>query len=149
MVLPATTQVLIVEDDDVIRNMLLRAFERHGIQADAARDGVEALEMLRRKPFAVVIVDLMMPRMSGFELLIAMRAELLRPLPIVFVMTAYDDAVVRNLESDIVAGIIHKPFDLEHLIALVRDCAHAWSHAAAAPAELSLPQVKPIRDSIC
>jgi CheY-like chemotaxis protein len=147
MVPLAATQVLIVEDDDVIRNMLFRAFQREGLFVETARDGIDALEMLRRTRFAVVIVDLMMPRMSGFELLAAIRTELLRPLPIIFVMTAYDDTVVRELESDIVAGVIHKPFDLEQLITLVRDCALAWSNAT--PADLPLPEAKPIRDSIC
>jgi two-component system response regulator PhoP len=149
MIPVATAEVLIVEDDDVIRAMLVAALQREGLRVTAARDGVDGLDILRMMPFAVVIVDLMMPRMSGFELLDAIAAEIRKPLPMIFVMTAYDDSVIRRLDSAIVAGVLRKPFDLEHLVALVRDCARNYSQACAATGELPLEGAGPMIETVC
>ena len=115
--------VLVVEDDDALRAMVLAALRREPLTVDSARDGVEALERIRNGRYAVVIIDLMMPRMNGFELIEALTAELPRPRPVVFVMTAYDDASFRDLDPDVVAGVLRKPFDVERLAEMVRDCA--------------------------
>ena len=116
-------KILIVEDDDVIRTMIATALRREPVVVDVARDGAEALEKMRLTRFGVILVDLMMPRVSGFELIEAMRSELPQPRPIVFVMTASDDVGFHDLDPDIVAGVLRKPFDIQRLVEIVRDCA--------------------------
>ena len=62
-------RILIVDDDDAIRALLMTVLRRRGFVADSARNGVEALEHLAACRYSLVVLDLMMPRMSGYELL--------------------------------------------------------------------------------
>ena len=141
---PPLPRVLIVEDDDAIRTMLLAAFAREPVSAVGARDGLEAVAMLRAAPYAVVIIDLMMPRMNGFELLDELALDPPQPRPVIFVMTAYDDAVLRKLDPDLVHGVLRKPFDVERLVEMAVDCAllfrdmdRRYASAASDPARLT------------
>ena len=103
--------------------MLTVALEREPLRVDAAADGVEALEKIARNSYAVLLVDLMLPHMNGFELLEAMRNLKLAAPPVVIVMSAYDDAVLRRLDSQVGHACIRKPFDVVMVTALGRDCA--------------------------
>ncbi len=116
-------RILIVEDDVAIRGMLTAALGREPLTVDTACDGVAALEKLATATYAVIIVDLMMPRMDGYAFLDAFR-ELRLPLrPLIFVMTAYDDVALLKLDATLVHGYLKKPFDVEHVVKLVRDAA--------------------------
>lgn len=117
--------ILIVEDDLAIRTMLLSALRREPLHVETAADGLEALEKVKQGDFAVAIVDLMMPRMDGFAFLEELQKirKLLRP--IVFVMTAYDDAMLHRLQPGSVHAFIRKPFDIGLLVELIHDCADA------------------------
>jgi CheY-like chemotaxis protein len=139
-------RVLIIEDDDVIRTMLLAAFRKESVHVDGARDGLDGLNCLRAAPYAVVLLDLMMPRMSGFELLDTIAEDGGLPRPVLFVMTAYDDAALHRLDSSIVHGVIRKPFDLERLVEVVRDCAHLYEELRPSPMRHFPPD---IGDSSC
>lgn len=68
--------ILIVDDDGDYRDLLARAFEKAGYHSILARDGVDALNLVRtndKKTFAAVWTDLNMPRMDGFQLACALR----------------------------------------------------------------------------
>ena len=67
--------ILIVEDDDQIRHLLCAILEQSGYSVRPATDGVAALEELRAEVSDIVLSDLNMPRMSGFELLPVVRQE--------------------------------------------------------------------------
>lgn len=121
------SSVLIVEDDQAIRAMLLSALRREPLHVETAADGLEALEKVRTGTFALVVVDLMMPRMDGFAFLEELQKLRTRLRPIVFVMTAYDDAMLHRLGAETVHAFIRKPFDLGLMVELVRDCADAVS----------------------
>lgn len=66
---PDRVQLLVVDDDDEFRGTVLRRFARRGFRVEEAPSGAEALDLSARKSFDVAIVDLMMPGMSGLELL--------------------------------------------------------------------------------
>ena len=82
-------RILIVEDDADVREILSRTLDREDITLLAARDGVEGLELLDQEPsFDLVLLDLMMPRMDGFEFLRRLRQdERWQGLPVV-ILTA-------------------------------------------------------------
>jgi len=126
-------KVLIVEDDAAIRGMLTAALGREALAVDTAADGVAALEQLAASTYAVIIVDLMMPRMDGYAFLDAFRELNLPARPLIFVMTAYDDAALVKLDGTIVHGYLKKPFDLEQVVKVVVDAATAL-HAEETPA---------------
>ena len=106
-----------VDDDDAIRTLLLTVLRRRGFPVDTARHGGEALAKMERCCYAVILLDLMMPRVSGWEV----RRELSRydqeQRPIVIVMTAGTEP--RDIDSRLVAGTIRKPFDVELLVDMV------------------------------
>jgi DNA-binding response OmpR family regulator len=105
---------LIVDDEDHIRNLLSHVAERAGFEVEVARDGVEALETIERREFPIVIVDLMMPRLSGYELV--QKLSTLTPRPCVIVATALTNGDVASLDDSMVRRVIRKPFDI-HAVA--------------------------------
>jgi PAS domain S-box-containing protein len=66
--------VLVVDDHPVNQEVLVRQLELLGVEADTAADGVEALELWSKKPYAAVLADIHMPRMDGYELTRRLRA---------------------------------------------------------------------------
>ena len=99
--------------------------------------------MLRAVSYAVVIVDLMMPRMNGFQLLDALATDPPQPRPVIFVMTAFDDIALRQLDSELVHGVLRKPFDIERLVEMAVDCALLFrdSRTSESAADLSAGSV--------
>jgi len=118
---PRKTPLLVVDDDRIIRKLLTRVAERAGFEVDSARDGVEALEMLSRKEYEIAIVDLMMPRLSGYELV--QRISNLVPRPTVIVATALTNGDVASLDDSMVRRVIRKPFDIEAVAAALIETA--------------------------
>jgi two-component system chemotaxis response regulator CheY len=116
--------------------MLTAALSREALVIDGASDGIAALEKLAATSYAVIIVDLMMPRMDGFTFLDAFRKLTLPIRPLIFVMTAYDDVALLKLDATLVHGYLKKPFDVEQVVQLVRDAAevlHRETPAAVPP----------------
>jgi len=130
-------KVLIVEDDAAIRAMLTAALTREPLLVDTACDGVGGLEQLAASSYAVIVVDLMMPRMDGYAFLEAFRNLPLPVRPVVFVMTAYDDAALLKLDGSLVHGSFKKPFDLDSVVTLIRDAAHALHGTTPPPAAIA------------
>jgi DNA-binding response OmpR family regulator len=124
--MPAIPRVLVVEDEDAIRALLVAALRREPFEVDAAADGVAALQLTAAHEYAVIILDLMMPRLNGFEFLDAFRASSPDARSIVFVVTAFDDSMIGRLRADEVHAIIRKPFDVPQLVAMVREVAMTW-----------------------
>ncbi len=120
----AGTRVLVVDDDDVIRQLIGVNLELEGFQVFTAVDGVDALERVRECDPVVVTLDIMMPRMDGWD-----AAARLRDDP----ATAHVKVVLlsaRAQEADIKRGTrlgvdayLTKPFDPEELVAVVRRLA--------------------------
>ena len=134
-------QVLIVEDDHAIRTLLTAALRREPVEVHTATDGLTALEQVRANDYAVILLDLMMPRVDGFEFL--QNLPSVRPdwSPVIIVMTAFDATAVKRLGGLRVQAILHKPFDIERAVEMVRDCAQVHEeirretrHDAAHPA---------------
>jgi CheY-like chemotaxis protein len=107
-------RILVVDDDDAIRALVATVLRRRGLRVDAARNGVEAMERMRVCHYALVVLDLMMPMMSGYEVLdrISVLPEPVRPC--VLVLTAGLEP--RIFDTSVVVGTIHKPFDISLLL---------------------------------
>ncbi len=81
--------VLVVDDDDALRELAVRVLTEHGCTVRSARDGRDALDQMRARPPGLVLLDLMMPNMDGFQLIEAMRVEeALREVPVVVLSAA-------------------------------------------------------------
>jgi CheY-like chemotaxis protein len=113
-------RILVTDDDDAIRTLLFTVLRRRGFKVDTARNGKEALERLARCLYSVILLDLMMPVMSGYEVLDHLVARSKQEHPLVIVLTAGVEP--RDLDPSIVAGTIRKPFDVELLCDTVAAC---------------------------
>ena len=96
----AGARLLIVDDNKVNRLLLTRNLDTMGHRAVAVENGAIALEMLRRDPFDLVLLDLEMPEMNGFEVLEQIRSDLaLRDVPVIVTSSLEGlDNVVRSIE---------------------------------------------------
>ncbi len=97
-----TTQgsILVVDDDPVVRSLLSRSLEQSGHGVTTAKDGHEGLDLARAEPFDVILCDVLMPGIDGYEVLDQLKKDpKLRHIPVVMV-TALDDveSAVRCIE---------------------------------------------------
>jgi len=115
-------RVLVVDDDENTRHLLVSLLRQRGLAVDEAVDGGEAIDFLRRNEYAVVLLDLLMPRADGFTVLEAMKSEAVKSHPVMLVVTGADRSVVDRLDPQRIHGIVRKPFDPQELVALVVAC---------------------------
>jgi CheY-like chemotaxis protein len=113
-------RILVVDDDDAIRSLLFTVLRRRGFQVDTGRNGVEALERCSLCRYSVILLDLMMPRMSGWEVIDHLGQKATEERPLVIVLTAGGEP--HNLPPDLVVGTVRKPFDIELLVDTVVGC---------------------------
>lgn len=125
--------VLVVDDDEGLRHLYVRALERAGFATLEARDGVEALELIARTEVGLALLDIDMPRLDGVQVVERLRAdERTRALPVILITgTAELADPVRGLKAG-ADDFIVKGTDLAELVARVR--AHVRSGAAWADA---------------
>lgn len=107
-----TGRVLVVDDDPDIRDLLISVLSDDGYEAESARNGRDALEVLDRWPADVIVLDLMMPVMDGWTF--AKRMKEKWSIPFVVLSAATD--VTRHAELMGAADVVAKPFDLEQLL---------------------------------
>ncbi len=113
---PAKPLILVVDDSLSVRKVIEKHL--HGIQCEVelAVDGLDALEKLRTRPISLVLTDLEMPRMHGFELIAEMRRqEAYRELPVIVVTSRDADKHRRRATALGANGYIIKPFSREQL----------------------------------
>jgi DNA-binding response OmpR family regulator len=116
--------ILIVDDDAGIRGFLDVVLRRKGFECDLALDGAEAENKLRTHDYDVVLLDLMLPRLNGFELIRFLKAERRYMLERVIVVTAVAEITLRDFDDQkLICALLRKPFDLNQLIATVTACA--------------------------
>jgi len=113
--------VLVVDDEPDIVDFLTTVLADEGYRTEVARDGLEALSKIHEVQPSLVILDLMMPRMSGFEVLDTMRAAGHKKRPSVIVLSAKSthQDILNALEKG-ADDFIPKPFDLEDLLLRIR-----------------------------
>jgi CheY-like chemotaxis protein len=123
------TRVLVADDDQAIRQLVCTILQREGLDVDCAADGAEAVDFLRQKEYAVVLVDLMMPRVDGFGVIEHIRTHPPAFKPVVLVITAYADQKFKEVDPTIVTGVVRKPFEVADIGNIVRLCVHGYDEA--------------------
>ncbi|MBI3969562.1 MAG: response regulator [Chloroflexi bacterium] len=109
--------ILIVDDDPMIRQIIAQALAEEGFPVESASDGLDALNRITVRRPAMVLLDMSLPLMDGFDFAAALHETYCDSVPIVVVTAnghAADDA--RQVGA---CGYLDKPFDLERLVATV------------------------------
>jgi two-component system cell cycle sensor histidine kinase/response regulator CckA len=120
--LPKKDTILIVEDEDILRDLLLLLFEENGLKVLAATDGVEAVEIFtaHQDEIAVVLSDLGLPRLGGWEAFLKMRE--INPELIGILASGYFNP---NVKTEIIKSgaknFIQKPYNPPEIIKMIRE----------------------------
>lgn len=115
--------VLVVDDDDAIRTLISRVLLRADFDVAQAGNGSEALAKLRSRRFQTVVLDLMMPVMSGFEVVEYLRTNDDAGAPRIVIVSAAGERDLHSITSPLVRSVLRKPFDLPELLAAVEKCS--------------------------
>ncbi len=110
--------ILLVEDDPRNRRALAQILQAEAYEVTEAENGIEALEMLREKPFDLVVTDLVLPKLHGFDLVQQIRARWPK-MPII-VISGYMSEEAGKIVLEGFAEFIQKPVEPAVLIAAIR-----------------------------
>jgi DNA-binding response OmpR family regulator len=117
-------RALIVEDDPAIRRLVERLLARRQVDVDLATDGRIAVQRLSENHYSVVILDLMVPELNGFEVVEFIKQSGSN-VPVA-VVSAVSQQALTQLDLDIVKVVISKPFDVDEFTkAILAVCADA------------------------
>ena len=115
--------VMVVDDSLTVRKIAGRLLARHGYHVLTAKDGVDALEQLGDVMPDVMLLDIEMPRMDGFDLARNIRADSrLKHIPIIMITSRTADKHRQHAKEIGVNHYLGKPYDEEELLACIREC---------------------------
>jgi CheY-like chemotaxis protein len=118
----STARILVVDDEESMRITLAANLELEGHEVVEAATGEEALQRVRERPVDVVLADIRMPGLHGVELNRHLRRE--QPgLPVVLMTAFAQESLVEDALAEGVFTVLHKPFDVAHLLRTLRQAA--------------------------
>ena len=115
-------RILVIDDDENIREMLLRFFEEKGYEVEVAGDGEEGLHRFKMNPSDIVVTDMLMPRKNGIEVIKELRGGSIN-VRIIAVSGGTGNTADARLREAVDSGadyILEKPFELQDMLALVQ-----------------------------
>jgi DNA-binding NtrC family response regulator len=113
-------QILVVDDEDMIRHFAARILTAEGYQVVQAADGADALELLNGHAVNLVLSDVMMPRLNGIQLL--EHLSVAQPGLPVLLMSGYGMVELVERGMSVPCALLHKPFPPDRLVSEVRRC---------------------------
>ncbi|MFT5111561.1 MAG: chemosensory pili system protein ChpA (sensor histidine kinase/response regulator) [Parasphingorhabdus sp.] len=131
--------VMVVDDSLTVRNVMGRDLQNNGFEVILAKDGVDALEQLRHAIPDIMLVDLEMPRMDGFELTRRLRADdNLSAIPILIITSRSGSRHRDQALANGATGYMTKPYRLDDLVANITELTTTESHGLAGDPTLQL-----------
>jgi len=119
--------ILVVDDDESIRDLLRLHLSAAGYDVQIAQDAISAGYMVLRSPPDLIITDINMPHMDGFEFIAALKSDRSLPkIPVIF-LTSVDDGDLRGKELGAV-GYVTKPVRADRLLSLVAQHVPGGAH---------------------
>jgi CheY-like chemotaxis protein len=116
---------ILVVDDVADNSFLLQTFlELEGYQVEVADSGYKALEKIETAPPDLVLLDVMMPGMNGYEVVQHIRKNHQLPFIPILLVTGYDSNALPQVDEITVNGLIHKPVVFDELLTRVQSILH-------------------------
>jgi len=113
-------RILVTDDDDEIRKVLTLVLERAGYAVSAAANGEEALALMAKEQPALLLLDIMMPKVDGLEVLRRMRGDAqLSDVPVIAFTALTSQLIEKELFDLGVRGFMRKPLHLTDLVEMV------------------------------
>lgn len=118
-------RILLAEDDEILRMLIIDTLEEEDFQVDEAKDGQEAVDLLETRPYELVIIDYMMPAYSGVEVIEKVRnGEMNKHVKILMLSAKSQQSEQEKAMSAGADFFISKPFSPMELLGKVRDILH-------------------------
>ena len=114
---------LVIDDDPALQGLFSTLLGRDGFAVHCAPNGRTAFEYIRRGSYSVILLDLMMPEVNGFELLDQLERNSPHLLDRVIIVTGASQRDMDVLGAKHVWGLIRKPFEIDELVRSARACA--------------------------
>jgi DNA-binding response OmpR family regulator len=124
-------RIIVAEDDPCIANLIAYNLEQEGYRVSIAADGVEALRQLREAPPDLLVLDLLLPLQSGWQVMREIRAHQgtrLATLPVLIVSALACERLERDLTRLGAQRLLGKPFSVKDLCAVVRELVDETRH---------------------
>lgn len=116
-------RVLVAEDDAQLNRLVVTWLRRANIEVDSVFDGEDAIAALKEREYSAVLLDVMMPRVTGIEVIDYVATHVPKLLSNIVVMTAGGEGVVERVKRHPIRHIFAKPFDLREILEAALDCA--------------------------
>ncbi len=116
-------RVLVADGDKALQVLLNVLLTRAGFDVDFAQDGNEALEKMRGDSYAAVMLDLILPELSGVEILERIERDRPELLPKTIVVTGASRGIIDKVNTSRIHALLRKPFDIQDVIRLTKECA--------------------------
>jgi DNA-binding NtrC family response regulator len=113
-------KILVVDDKESVRVILKQMLEQGGYSADTAKDGDDALAMMKNTPYDMLITDINMPVMNGVELLNRTK-EAFPAMPVIFITAYGKDKIIIDAVKVGLSDFIEKPFKMEDVLKTVKE----------------------------
>jgi CheY-like chemotaxis protein len=113
--------ILVVEDDETTQKLLQAVLRRTGYRSIVAGNGGEAIELLQANEYAAVILDMMMPAVSGQDV-IEFLLTAGKSVPVI-VCSAAGPSALQGFDPSVVKAVVRKPFDVEKFVETVTNVA--------------------------
>jgi DNA-binding response OmpR family regulator len=114
-------KILVVDDEVMNRDIIVKVLSKEGMEVYEANNGQEALQQIKNISFDLILMDLMMPVMDGYETIEKIRHELTQEMPIITLSAVDDTASITratNLGAD---NYLIKPYNLKTMVAVVKE----------------------------
>jgi CheY-like chemotaxis protein len=114
---PTSVPILIVDDDEPTQNLLRAVLRRCGYTSEIAANGRQAIDLLTSRRYAGVVLDMMMPEVSGYAVVDFLSNEP-HPVPVI-VCSAAGPTALTGFDTAVVKAVVRKPFDVDELTAAI------------------------------
>jgi DNA-binding response OmpR family regulator len=133
----ARPRILVVDDAVMVRRHVRRTLDQAGMDVDEASDGAEAITAMSRTAYALVLLDLEMPKMSGTDVLHVLGGGTIAPVPPILVLTSLEmqPAELKQLRDCGVVGFVDKAVASDQLVFRVRTALSSPADCGAAQHE--------------
>ena len=115
-------RALVCEDDPIIRQMVATILQREKFIVDTAQDGEEGIRKIEAHRYQLLVIDLMMPKVSGYDVVKYLKDHLPPSLKRIVITTASTSALTNPFPEEI-CKVLAKPFEMDEFITYARDCS--------------------------
>jgi two-component system chemotaxis response regulator CheY len=117
-------QVLVVDDSQTVRDEISRALRQAGFETAEASDGMAGLQLAQEREFALILLDVNMPRMNGLEMLERLRLDWATAnVPVLILTTEAEEIMIERARKAGAKGWLIKPVAAAHIVSTVQALA--------------------------